>query len=224
MLGEHMFAPTPTRPPLPPDVAALVRPVSLAKARTLPLDEPWRGLMPDGALRRGATVAITAEPGLGGLSVALSLLSGATAQGHWAAVVGVDDPGVVAMVDLGIDLRRVLFVARPRGAWAESTADLLDGVDLVVVRPPARPAHGAARRLVDRVRERGAVLITLNEPRGTWPLPAEVQLQVSGALWERDTRLRSRHLTVRVGGRGDARRHGEYAVMLPDPEGRAVAS
>jgi len=115
--------------------------------------------------RRGA-----GQPGLGGLSLALSLLTESSARGHWSAVVGVDDPGVVAMADLGVDLRRVLFVPRPRGAWAESAADLLDGVDLLIVRPPSRASHGAARRLIDRVRERGTVLIVLAEPASLWPL------------------------------------------------------
>ena len=120
----------------------------------VPLSEPWASLTPGGGLRRGSTVVVHAQPGLGGLSVALSLLSEASDKGHWSAVVGVDDPGVVAMSDLGVDLRRVLFVPRPRGAWAEAAADLLDGVDLLIVRPPSRCAHGAARKLMDRVRDR----------------------------------------------------------------------
>jgi len=73
--------------------------------------------VPGGGLRRGSTVVVEAAPGLGGLSLALSLLTASSANGHWAGVVGVDDPGVVAMAELGVDLRRVLFVPRPRGAW-----------------------------------------------------------------------------------------------------------
>jgi hypothetical protein len=57
----------------------------------------------------------------------------------------VDDPGVVAIADLGVDLRRVLFVPRPRGAWAECAADLLDGVDL------SSCAHRRAPRMARRV-------------------------------------------------------------------------
>jgi hypothetical protein len=224
MVSEHMFAFSETRPPIPEALAAQLRPVSLAKARTLPLGAPWRDLVPGGALRRGATTVVQAAPGLGGLSVALSLLSEATAKGHWAGVVGVDDPGVVAMVDLGIDLRRVLFVPRPRGAWAESAADLLDGVDLLVVRPPSRPAHGATRKLMDRVRERGTVLIALTEPSAPWPLPAEVTLDVTESAWRTSSRLEARTLTLRVSGRGTRERHGEYTVSLPNPHGRAVAS
>ncbi len=202
---------------------ATLRPVTLAKSRIVPVAEPWASLLPGGGLRRGSTVVVHAPPGLGGLSVALSLLSEASARGHWVAVVGVDDPGVVAMSDLGVDLRRVLFVPRPRGAWAEATADLLDGVDLVIVRPPSRASHVAARRLMDRVRERGTVVLALTEPRAPWPLPADLTLHLTGSRWTMSSRLDARYVTLRVGGRGEAARGGEHVVVVPDVRGRAVA-
>ena len=201
-----------------------MRPVSWAKSRTLPLTEPWRSFVPGSGLRRGSTVVVEAPVGLGGLSLALSLVSEATTVGHWAGVVGVDDPGVVAMAELGVDLRRVLFVPRPRGAWAESVADLLDGVDLVVVRPPSRAAHGTARRVVDRVREGGTVLVVLSEPRTPWPLPADLFFRVTHAEWTASSRLDERLLTVCVSGRGEASRGGEHVVVLPNRRGRAAAS
>jgi hypothetical protein len=220
---EHMFAFSPPRPSLSPELLARVRPVSLAKTRTVPLGDPWRALVPDGALRRGSTVVVEAPVGLGGLSLALSLLSEASTNGHWAAVVGVDDPGVVAMAELGVDLRRVLFVPRPRGAWAESAADLLDGVDLVLVRPPSRPGHQAARRLMDRVRERGTVLVALSEPRAPWPLPADLFFRVTQAEWVTSSRLDARYLTVHVSGRGELARGTEHVVVVPNRRGAAEA-
>ena len=167
---------------------------------------------------------VQAQPGSGGLSLALSLVTEASALGHWVAVVGIDDPGVVAIADLGVDLRRVLFVPRPRGAWAESAADLLDGVDLLVVRPPSRAAHGVARRLMDRVRERGTVLVVLCEPGAPWPLPVDLSFDITGSQWATSSRLDARYLTVRVGGRGEAQRIGEHVVVLPNRRGRAEAS
>lgn len=189
----------------------------------MPLGEPWRSFVPDAGLRRGTTVVVEAPAGRGGLSLALSLVSEASAQGHWAAVVGVDDPGVVAMAELGVDLRRVLFVPRPRGAWAESAADLLDGVDLVVVRPPSRAAHGAARRLMDRVRESGAVLVALSEPRAPWPLPADLFFGVTQAEWVASSRLDARYLTVCVRGRGAASLGSEHVVVAPNRRGGVEA-
>lgn len=207
---------------MPADLAATLRPIALAGSRRLPLGEPWASLVPGGGLRRGATVVIQAPAGSGGLSVALSLLTEASAQGHWAGVVGVDDPGVVAMAELGVDLRRVLFVPRPRGAWVESAADLLDGVDLLVVRPPSRAAHVVARRLMDRVRERGVALIVLCEPTAAWPLPADLSFTITQAHWAMSSRLDARYLTVLVGGRGAAHQVGEHVVVLPDRRGRAA--
>ena len=218
-----MFAFSSNRPALPPELAARLRPVALANSRRVPLGEPWGALVPGGGLRRGSTVLVQARAGWGGLSLALSLLTGASARGHWSGVVGVEDPGVVAMADLGLDLRRVLFVPRPYGAWAESAADLLDGVDLLVVRPPARVAHAAARRLSDRARERGVVLIVLGEPDAAWPLAGELSFNVTRAQWSTSSRLDARYLTVRIEGRGETR-SAEHIVMLPDRRGRAAAS
>jgi len=209
---------------LPADLVATLRPVTLAKSRMLPLGEPWNALVPDGGLRRGSTVVVQAPAGFGGLSLALSLLAESSARGHWSAVVGVDDPGVVAIADLGVDLRRVLFVPRPRGAWAESAADLLDGVDLLIARPPSRAAHGAARRLMDRVRERGTVLIALTEPRAAWPLPADLSFNITQSRWATSSRLDARYLTVRVSGRGALARGTEHVVVLPNRRGRCEAS
>jgi hypothetical protein len=168
-------------------------------------------------------VVVQAPPGSGGLSLALSLLTEASAKGHWAGVVGVDDPGVVAIAELGVDLRRVLFVPRPGGAWAESAADLLDGVDLLVIRPPSRSGYAAARRLMDRVRERGTVLICLAEPNAPWPLPADLSFTITQAQWATSSRLDARYLTVSVGGRGEAARASEHLVVLPNRKGRAAA-
>jgi len=219
---EHMFAFPTSRPRLSDDLVATLRPVTLAKSRIIPLSEPWASLTPGRGLRRGSTVLVHAQPGLGGLSVALGLLSEASDKGHWSAVVGVDDPGVVAMSDLGVDLRRVLFVPRPCGAWAETTADLLDGVDLLIVRPPSRAVHATARRLMDRVRERGTVLIVLTEPSSPWPLPVDLSFHLTSSRWMMSSRLDARYVTLRIGGRGEAARRGEHVVMVPDAHGRAV--
>lgn len=220
---ERMFAFSTNRPTLPTDLVATLRPVALARSRMLPLGEPWNVLVPGGGLRRGSTVVVQAPPGSGGLSLALSLLAESSAKGHWAGVVGVDDPGVVAIAELGIDLRRVLFVPRPGGAWAESAADLLDGVDLLVVRPPSHVAFASARRLMDRVRERGTVLIALSEPNAPWPLPGDLSFTIIQAQWAVSSRLDARYLTVLVGGRGEAARASEHLVVLPNRKGRAAA-
>ena len=219
-----MFAFSSDRPPVPASHAAHVRPVAAAASRQLPLASPWDRVLAGPGFRRGSTVNVHAAPGAGGLTLALSLLGGVSTQGHWSAVVGVDDPGVVAIHELGVDLRRVLFVPRPRGAWAESVADLLDGVDVVVVRPPSRTAHGVARRLAGRVRERGCVLVVVSEPATAWPLPADLSLEILSSRWIATSRLEGRQSLVRVTGRGAARRPTEHWLTLPDASGHVLAS
>jgi hypothetical protein len=218
-----MFAFLPKRPDLPETLAAKVRPVAAASSRVLPVTAPWEGLLPEGGLRRGTTVVVHAAPGAGALTLAYSLLGGASSRGHWCAVVGVDDPGVVAMDEIGVDLRRVLFVPRPRGAWAETAADLVDGVDVVVLRTPGRTSHGAARRLAGKARERGAVLVVLSEPSSPWPLPADLAIEIIASRWLAHSRLEAREATVRVSGRGAARRAREHALTLPAATGRVLA-
>jgi hypothetical protein len=219
-----MFAFSPNRPEIPASLAAHVRPVTAASSRRLPVGAPWNTLLAETGLRRGSTVSVHAAPGAGGLTLALSLLAASSHAGHWCAVVGIDDPGVLAMHELGVDLRRVLFVPRPRGAWAEATADLLDGVDLAIVKTPSRAAHGAARRLSARVRERGAVLVVLSEPSATWPLPADLTIEILTSRWKVSSRLDARDATVRVSGRGAMRRASEHQLSLPDAAGHVLAS
>ena len=219
-----MFAFSTNRPELPASLAAHVRPVTAAASRRIPVGAPWDAVLPEGGLRRGTTVSVHAAPGAGGLTLALSLLGAASSHGHWCAVVGVDDPGVVAMHELGIDLRRVLFVPRPRGAWAETVADLLDGVDLLLLKTPSRAAHGAARRLTARVRERGGVLVVLSEPSAPWPLPVDLALEIVHSRWTATSRLETREARVRVTGRGSAQRASEYLLTMPDGTGHVLAS
>ncbi len=128
-------------------LAERVRPVSSSRSRLLPVVASLAGLLPDGGLRRGSTLVVTGVPGgdpesAGSISLALALLAAASAAGSWCALVGVTGLGAVAAHDLGVDLDRSAVVPRPGPAWAEVTATLLEGVDLVLLCPPfprARP-------------------------------------------------------------------------------------
>lgn len=215
-----MFASSTPHPAFSPDLAGKVRPVSLAATRQLPLGTPWRGVFGEGALRRGSTVVVRATPGYGGTSLAWGLCSAATARGHWTAVVGVDDPGVIAMSELGVDLERVFFLPRPREGWIEAVAEFLEGVDLVVVRPPARVSHAVARRLMARARERGAVVVVLSDPSRPWPLPGERSVEIVRSNWTSNSRLCHRDVTLRVGGRGAHDRVAEHVVRVPESQAR----
>jgi len=203
-------------------LAVAIRPAAPPASRCLPLDGELEALLPEGALRRGSTLVVTGPPAYGATTLGLSLLCGASAAGHWCAAVGLDDPGVVAMAELGIDLRRVVFVPRPRGAWAVAVAELFEGADVVLVRPPARVAHTAARRLRARARERGAVLVVVVEHRDDWPVPSWISLEVTDATWHAPGRLLERRADVLVTGHGVLRPR-RIALWLPGPRGAVAA-
>ena len=188
----------------------------MAADRLLPLAEPWLGTLADRGLRRGIHVSVLAPTGGGGLSVAWHLIARATQQGYWVGVVGVDDPGVLAMHEYGVDLRRVLFIPRPRDAWAEVAADLIEGVDVVVVRAPGRPAAAVARRLTARAREQRVVLVSVAEPHARWTQSSDVVVSVRSASWRPAPRVMTRDMVLDVGGRLVGPTSREVRMSLPD--------
>jgi hypothetical protein len=117
-------------------LAERTRPVAASRTRLLPVAPPLAGLLPDGALRRGTTLTVGGPGDDGALSVALALVAAASASGSWCALVGRPGLGAVAASDLGIDLGRLALLPRPGPSWAEATAAVLEGVDMV----PAVPA------------------------------------------------------------------------------------
>ncbi len=216
------------RPPLPPTLATRVRPISPAGDRLLPVDPLLSALFPDGALRRGSTVLVTGDPGHGATTLAFSLLVAASAAGSWCAAVGFGDPGVVALAELGVDLERLALVPDPGSGWADTAAALVDGLEVVLVRPPARAAMTAARHLVARTRDRQVVLVVLTRRAEGWPEPADVHLQLGETSWWGVERghvpLRARHAEVRSSGRRAAWRPVRRDYWLPGDDGRLSAA
>ena len=100
-----------------------------------------RELLPRGGLTRGSVVTV-AEFGL----LALALAAGASADGAWCGIVGVPEAGVLAAAGLGLDTERTLLVPDPGHTWPQVVASLLDGCELVLLRPPPQlPPPGAPR-------------------------------------------------------------------------------
>ncbi|WP_179956680.1 hypothetical protein [Amycolatopsis anabasis] len=181
--------------------------------RVLPVAAALRDLLPSAGLRRGSTVAVH-----GASSLLLALLAEATANGSWAAAVGMPDLGLVAAQELGVEVGRFALVPHPGVEFAPVVAALLDGLDLVAVDPAGRLAPQVARRLSARARHRGAVLLSC----GAWP-GAEVELHCAAGRW---TGLESgygylgtRRVTVHAGGRGAAARPVRAELLLPGPAG-----
>ncbi len=208
-------------------LAERTRPVAASRTRLLPVLPALAGLLPDGALRRGSTLTVGRPGDDGALSVALSLVAAASASGSWCALVGHPGLGAVAAADLGVDLGRLALLPRPGAAWAEATAAVLEGVDLVVLCPPFAPRRAMAHRLAARTRERRAVLIVV-PGRAGWPEPPDLQLRVDDATWEGvdagEGHLRRRQVTMTVTGRRSAARPTHHRLWLPAPDGTAAAA
>ncbi len=198
-----------------------VRPVTLAEHHVLDVVEPLAVLLPGGGLRRGTVVAVG---GVAATSLALALVSSASAQGSWVAAVGLPRLGLVAAAELGVALDRVAVVDTPdRGSWPSVVAALVDAVDLVLVGP-ARVRPGDARRLAARARERGAVLLPVGVD---WPEAPDVVLAAHSARWEGlgsgHGHLRARRVRVGATGRRDAARPRSTEVWLPAADGSIAA-
>jgi hypothetical protein len=191
--------------------------------RVLPVRGELAGLLPWGGLRRGSTVSVG-----GSTSLLLALLAGATADGCWAAVVGLPQVGVLAAAELGVAVQRLALVPSPGSDPGPVIAALLDGIDLVAVACPLPPS--LARRLTARARQRRSVLIAF----GPWP-SADVELTAESVSWNplRDgaETLRRQEITVRSGGRGSAGRaknvlltFGSEEIELPLVAGEPARS
>jgi hypothetical protein len=198
-------------------VAALARPVSLAREQVLPLLPGLAALVPDGALRRGSTLAIV---GPGATSLGLALAAGPSQAGGWTVAIGLPALGLQAAAELGVSLARLVLVAVPTPQqWAPVVATALDGFDVVLLRGPRRARLAETRRLQARARQRGPVLVALGATSG---LEADLMLRAGAPRWEGvdagSGHLRARRIEVEVGGR--RARTIRRSVWLPDAEGR----
>src|ERR1035438_7945822 len=130
--------------------------------RVFPVLPPLRDLFRGGGLQRGSVVAV---PSHGLLSLAIA--AGASAAGAWCGVVGLPELGVRAAAAVGMEPGRLILVEEPGRRWPQVTAALLDGCELVLLRPPARPAGPVQRHVEAMLRRTGGVLVG-KEGRSRW--------------------------------------------------------
>jgi hypothetical protein len=181
----------------------------------LPVLPPLRGLLASGGLTRGQVITT----GAWGL-LCLALAAGASHAGAWCAVVGLPSLGVLAGLDLGLDPGRLLLIAEPGGSWPQVVASLLDGCDIVLLRPPDRPSAQLRRKLEAVARRYGSVLLVAGEWDG-----AQARLRVARHEWAGigagHGRLRARQAEVVAEGRGTRPR--TQWLWLPGPDGAVAA-
>ena len=154
----------------------------------------------------------------GTTSLALALLSGPSAGGSWCAVVGAPDLGLVGAAQLGLDLERLAVVPWPGPKWAVVTAALLEGFDMVLLRPGGHVSNSDARKLEARARERGSVLAVMGDD---WPGTADVRLGIVTGCWrgieDGCGYLWGREVDVVASGRGAATRQRRARTWLGGP-------
>ena len=186
-------------------------------AGMLPVLPALRELLP-GGLRRGTVVAV----GGWGL-LCLAVAAGASAAGAWCAAVGLPQLGVAAAAETGLDPGRLLLVPDPGAHWPQVVASLLDGCELVLLRPPGRPSAQVRTRLAATLRRCGGVLVAA----GGWE-GAQARLLVARQEWAGagtgHGRLRARRVQVVADGRGMAARSRTRWLWLPGPDGSVGAA
>jgi hypothetical protein len=184
----------------------------------LPVLPALRELLPRGGLARGSVLAV-AEFGL----LCLALVAGASADGAWCAIAGLPEAGVLAAAGLGLDAERTLLVPDPGLAWPQVVASLLDGCELVLLRPPAPVSAQVRQRLEATLRRgRGVLLVA-----GDWP-GAQVRLRVAAQRWtglgDGYGRLRACCAEVMADGRGEAAMTRTRWLWLPAEDGSVTVA
>ena len=188
---------------------AKVQPLVGAGEAVLAIREDLQALLPWGGLKRGSTLTVDCS------SLLLATVGAATAEGSWAAFVGLPDLGFAAAAEHGVVLERtVAVVVPPFDQAAVVVASLVDAVDVVVVGPGVITRSSDARRLSARARERGSVLIAM----GSWPEAVDVSLRVTGSsftgLGDGHGHIQSWSANVEAVGRGAAARRRQAQIVL----------
>lgn len=186
-----------------------------AAAAGFPLLPGLRDLLPGGVLARGS-VATVPEFGL----LFLALAAEASAAGAWCGLAGVPEAGLLAAAGLGLDSERVILTPHLDARWPLVVSSLLDGCEIVLVRPPARAPAQLRRRMEAALRRAGGVLLVAGE----WP-GAHAELRVVRQEWaglgDGHGRLRACRAEVVASGRGAAGRVRGRWLWLPGEDGTA---
>jgi len=186
---------------------------------TLPVLPALRELLPRAGLARGSVVA-AAEFGL----LCLALAAGASADGAWCAMAGVPEAGVLAAAGLGLVPERTLLVPDPGTGWPQVVASLLDGCELVLLRPPPGHVPAQIRQRLEATLRRGRGVLVV---AGDWP-GAQVRLRVLRQRWtglgDGHGRLRACCAEVMADGRGEASVARTRWLWLPGEDGRVTAA
>lgn len=181
---------------------------SRPSSRRLPTVPVLAGILPSGGLQAGAAYSVTNST-----TLAMALLAGPSGAGAWCSVIGMPAFSVEAAAGFGIALDKLVLVPHPGDQWLTVTAAMVDVVSIVLTCAPQHVAPSDASRLMARLRQRGAALVTM----GPWP-HSEATLSVTGSNWQGlgsgTGHLRSRRM--RITARASTGRSRTADLWLPD--------
>lgn len=172
----------------------------------LPVPDALRSLLPVAGLERGHSYAIRGDACL---SMLFALVSRASQDGAWLAMVNMPHAGLVAAHEHGVALHRVVCVSagrQPR-TWATTVGALVAGIDIVAVSSPACGV-GDARRISAQARAQGSVLLVVGDPGG---FPVDATFSTHTLDWTFDTHACARSVSIGMSGR---RVHGQRSCVI----------
>jgi hypothetical protein len=198
-----------------PVVQQLSREMGISTATALldripphPVDPVLSPLFRRGGLPRGELVTVTGELSL---SCALATIAAATREQKWCAGIGLGEPAVSSIADLGVDLDHFVNLATPGEDWLRVASILIESFDIILVDPGFAPSAKERARLLAKIRERRMSLISLRPLSGSTE-----QIAITDAHWSGAERGRGRLRSCLVRARSQT---GTHRFLLPGPTG-----
>ncbi len=189
------------------DIASAARAAG-EQTRDEELTEPFTAILDGGRLPVGAASVVS-----GSSSLLLALLAASQRKDDWLAVVGMPDLGLLAAVDAGVAIERLVVIPDVAGRGPEVVAALLDGFTYVVAGPAVGLTPADRRRLTARARDRGSGIVATGE----WE-HASLRLRATARWSGADAGagyLRRCELDVDLQARG---RPQQWTLTLPTPQ------
>jgi hypothetical protein len=200
----------------PQQLRELVRSAAATTPELIAVSETIAPCLPLGAFRRGDTIMVSGSASLTFLAVAE-----ATRHGLWCGLVALPDLNFAAGDDVGVDLNRVVTVAKPATHLAAVTATLLDALDIVVLGISPELTSATLAKLSARARQRRKLLV-LSASTNPFPPPRGVALTLTAVhhhwrgVADGAGYLREHAIELRVSGHGRATKERRYTVALTD--------
>ncbi|MGC2941593.1 porin [Brevibacterium sp. FAM 24638] len=173
-----------------------------------PVDPVLSPLFRRGGLPRGELVTVTGELSL---SCGLATVAAATREQKWCAGIGLDEPSVSSIVDLGVDLDHFVNLATPGEDWLRVASILIESFDIILVDPGFAPSASERARLLAKIRERRMSLISLRPLSGSTE-----QIEITDTRWSGAEHGRGRLQSCLVRARSQT---GTHRFLLPGPSG-----